>query len=101
MSIMKTVLNDEQLLDFALHYLSDKNSDDYHHPVAHEIVVSYIMDEFNLKDIEFDDYMIRECAGELLLDHALHGLVAKGYLEPQFNEDGTITHTMGTNDGTC
>ena len=97
MTIMSKVLNDENLLDFALHYLSDKNSDDYQHPIAYEIVVSYVMQEFDTKGIEHNDAMINTRMGELLLEHTLKGLVEKEYVEPVFHEDGRITYIMGKN----
>lgn len=88
MSFINKVVNDEQLLDFALHYLSYKDSDDDTHSVAYDIVVAYIIHEFNIVDAT----QVKQKMQEMIVDHACAALVSKGLISANFNEDGEIVY---------
>lgn len=87
---MDTLYNEEQLLDFALHYMSSKSSNDPDiHPVAEQIIVTYILREWQKQEkVEFTEDEVHERMCQLIADYVLTALVSKGLVEVSFDEDG-------------
>ena len=85
------VINDEQLLDFALSYVADKNSYDEAHPVAEQIIIIHIMNECNEKNC--DEEYIQKRYRELITDHIPTGLASKGFVDVGF-ENGNIVYKI-------
>jgi hypothetical protein len=81
--------NEEQLLDFALHYMAMQDNQNAIHPVAEQIIVTYILREWQKKDkVEFTEDEVHERMAQLIADHILTSLVSKGLVEVSFNENG-------------
>ena len=60
---------------------------------AEEVVVCYIIATFAKNDkFEFTPEEISEEFGKLSAEHAITGLVEKGFIYPEFDEDGEITY---------
>jgi len=82
-----TLYNEEQLLDFALRYLSIEEGDT--HIVAEKIVVTYILREYQQQGKEsFTEDEVNLRMGQLIAEHVLASLVSKGLVEVNFNENG-------------
>lgn len=86
-----SVVNDEQLLEFALSHICEKDSNDVH-PVATAILIRYAAnnmdtDSWTEADIE------RKCS-ELIADYTLVKLVQKDLLEYEIKEDGNIMYKI-------
>lgn len=86
--------NDEQLLDFALHYLSTAPDPYNTHPVAEEIVISYIVEYFIKNDIEFTDEDVKAEYAEMLTSYIIKNLVNKGLVTEYINENGDIEYKV-------
>jgi hypothetical protein len=81
------VINDEQMLDFALSHISEKDSDDVH-PIADQIVVVYIMKLWNKEGKKiFTEQEVRDKYGELVTDHVVTKLAKKGLVDVRFDEE--------------
>jgi len=86
---INVLYNEEQLLDFALHYMTIQNDSDQVHEVAEQIIVTYILREWQKAGREeFTEEEVDERMGQLIAEHVLAGLVKKGFVEVDFNEDG-------------
>lgn len=83
------VINDEQLLNFALSYLAERNDEDEVHPLANDIVIYYIVKQFQ-KDGKhnFTSDDVHEQFQILLADHIINNLVSKNYLNVSIDENG-------------
>lgn len=92
------LFNQEELLDFALHYMSMCNSDDEPHPVAEQIIIAYIMMEYKKQKVEFTAQDISDRMSELITDYILTGLVNKGLVDVEF-KDGETLYTVKDNNG--
>lgn len=90
MLCLDKVVNDEQLLDFALSHIAEKDTDEVHQ-VANEIVCIYIINQFAKegKD-EFTEEDIQERYSQLVLDKVLVGLVDKGLVDVDFSGNEPI-----------
>lgn len=85
------LFNEEQLLDFALHYLSYMSENI--HPVAEQIVVAYILREYQKQGkVEFTEDEVNERFAQLIADHILASLVKKGLVEVSFDENGNTLY---------
>lgn len=92
---LSDAVNDEELLDFALSYVAERNSDDYTHPISNRIIVAYVVKQFekNGKD-EFTTEEVQEEYSKLLMDYILGNLVKKDLLDVDIEDDGEIVYTV-------
>ena len=81
--------NEEQLLDFALHYMALQDNPEQVHPVAEQIIITYILREWQKQGkVEFTEDEVHERMCQLIADYVLTSLVSKGLVEVSFDEDG-------------
>lgn len=92
---LSDAINDEELLDFALSYVAERNSDDDTHPISNRIIVAYIVKQFEKegKD-QFTEEEVHEEYSKMLTDYILNNLVKKDFLDVNFEEDGNVTYTV-------
>jgi hypothetical protein len=91
---LSTIVNDEQLLEFALSHVCEKDSDDVH-PVADQIIVTYIINQFEREGKEsFDINDIVTKQQELMADYILTKLSNDGLVDINIDEDGQITYQL-------
>lgn len=92
---LSDAINDEELLDFALSYVAERNSDDDTHPISNRIIVAYIVKQFEKegKD-QFTEEEVHEKYSTMLMDYILNNLVKKDFLDVNFEEDGNVTYTV-------
>lgn len=84
---MCEAINDEQMLDFALSHISEKNSDDVH-SVADQIVTIYIINDWRKKGKKtFNEEEVRDRYAELVTDHVVTNLTKKGLVDVRFDEE--------------
>jgi len=80
-------INNEQFLDFALSHIAERNTDEIH-PVADQIVVLYILNDWNNKGKErFTENEVQERYSELLADYVVTKLVNKDLVSVRFDEE--------------
>ena len=86
---MDTLYNEQQLLDFALHYMALQDNPKDVHPVAEQIIITYILREWQkCGKVEFTEDEVHERMCHLIADYVLTSLVSKGLVEVSFNENG-------------
>jgi len=86
---MDTLYNEQQLLDFALHYMALQDNPKAIHPVAEQIIITYILREWQKEGkIDFTEDEVHEEMCKLIADHVLTALVSKGLVEVSFDENG-------------
>ena len=86
---MDVLYNEQQLLDFALHYMALQDNPDQIHPVAEQIIITYILREWQKEGkVEFTEEEVNERMCQLIADHVLTSLVNKGLVEVSFDENG-------------
>lgn len=94
MKNLDKIINDEQLLDFALSHVCEKNSDEVH-PVAERIVLLYIVNEFQSQGKEeFSDEEIQDRYTEMIASHVLAKLGREGLLDVDFDEQGETVYRL-------
>jgi hypothetical protein len=80
------VINEEQLLDFALSHIAERESYEVH-PVADQIVLTYVINKLVAEGKEsFTEEDVQEQYSVLVLDKVLEGLVNKGLVDVAFDE---------------
>jgi hypothetical protein len=88
---LKEVINDEQLLDFALSHICEKDTEEVH-PVAEQIVILYIIN--NTKGEEFTDEYISEKYRELIADYVLCKMEKNGLIDMGIDESGEFVYSL-------
>lgn len=84
------VVNDEQLLDFALSHICEKNSDEVH-DVADKIVILYIINELKEQKKDWhDESLVSQRYGELIADYILAKLSREGLVNVDFENGNMI-----------
>lgn len=90
---LNKVVNDEQVFDFAIEHVCEKDTDDIH-SVAHFIVTLYIIGQFEKQGkLEFSEEDIAAEYSKLIADRVLVNLSKKGLVDVDFN-DGEVTYYL-------
>ena len=89
---LSSIINDEQLLDFALSHICEKNSDEVHE-VAEQIVMVYIINH-HFANQDFTEEDVHEKYSELICSYVLTNLVKKDMLCAEVKEDGEIVYNI-------
>jgi hypothetical protein len=92
------VINDEQLLDFALSHIIERDENEVHY-IAEEILLIYIINLLykDGKD-KFNEQDLIDKRSELISSYLLTSLTKKGLTEAFFDEHGEIYYGL-TNKG--
>jgi hypothetical protein len=91
---LSMLVNDEQLIDFVLDHIAERNSDEVH-PTAEHIMMWYIIKQFQLEKREsFDESDVQQKYSELLADKVLFNLNQKGLVDVDFDEKGEIIYKL-------
>jgi len=88
---LESVVNDEQLLDFVLSHICERNSEDVH-PVATSILVRYAANSFG--EAGWTEEQISQRCSELIAEHVVGDLVKKELVDCHINDDGTIVYQV-------
>lgn len=91
---LTAVVNDEQLLEFAMSHICSVNSDEVH-PVAEQIALRYILNGWaKVGKIEFTEEEVAEEYQSLIVDYVLTSLALKGLVDTSFNDDGELLYSL-------
>ena len=91
---LSEVVNDEQLLDFAMSHVCERNMDEIH-PVAEQIVLRYILNEWaEAGKIQFSEDEVTKKYQEMIADYVLESLTKKGFVDTTFDDNGEILFSL-------
>jgi hypothetical protein len=88
---LDSVLNDEQLLDFALSHICERDSHDVH-PAASAILVRYAANSMG-REAWSEEQLNQRCS-ELIAEHIVGDLVKKDLVDYRIKEDGEIVYSV-------
>ena len=88
------VVNDEQLLDFALSHIAEKDTYDVH-PTAELIVITYIVSNFSKENkTNFTESDVQEKYSELVADYVVTKLANAGLVDVGFDDNGETLYSL-------
>lgn len=91
---LDSLINDEQLLDFALSHICEKNTNEVHE-VAEKIVTLYIINRWEKEGkTEFTEEEVCDKFSELVADYVLGSLVRKGLVDVDFDDKGELWYNV-------
>jgi predicted MarR family transcription regulator len=90
--LLDAVINEEQLLDFALSHICEKDSDEVHQ-VADAILTCYIVNDFNKQKKSFTEDDILDKINEHMADYVLTKLSKQGLVDVSF-ENSEIKYVI-------
>ena len=88
---LESVVNDEQLLDFVLTHICERNSEEVH-PVATSILVRYAANSME-RGAWAEEQLNQRCS-ELIAEHVISDLVKSNLIDYNIREDGEIVYEI-------
>jgi hypothetical protein len=88
---LDSVVNDEQLLDFALSHICERDSDDVH-SVANSILVRYAANSMDAAG--WSEEELNQRCSELIAEHVISDLMKKDLVDYRIREDGEIVYEV-------
>lgn len=88
---LDAVANDEQLLDFALSHICERDSDDVH-PIATAILVRYVAN--NMKQESWTQEDIHEECSTLIADYVIAKLVRNNIVDYSIDKDDNVVYSL-------
>ena len=88
---LDSVVNDEQLLDFALSHICERDSEEVH-PVATSLLVRYAANSMNAEG--WTEEQLNQRCSELIAEHVIGDLVKKDLVDYRIGDDGVIVYEV-------
>ena len=91
--ILDAVVNEEQMLDFALSHICERDTDTVHE-VADAILTCYIVHDYRKQNLSFNEDDITSKIKELIADYTLSKLAREELVDVVVDEDGQIVYKL-------